>query len=343
MELGALILGVAGHTLTATEREQLQHPLVGGVILFTRNYDSPEQITALCDEIHALRHPPLLIAVDHEGGRVQRFRRGFTRLPPARRFGTLYDRDPAAALHAAEITGWLMAAELRAVGVDFSYAPVLDLDYGVSTVIGDRAFHHHPHTAGQLALAYTRGMRRAGMAATGKHFPGHGAVEADSHLTMVVDERDYEQLAQADLLPFAQLIAAGLEGIMPAHVVYPRCAPEAAGFSPFWLQEVLRQRLGFQGVIFSDDLEMQGAAAAGDILARAQAAVRAGCDMILCCNDFTAMHTLLDSLNIHVSPATRVRMARLYGQAQPPSRAALQQSPSWHTAYATLQAFNATA
>ena len=314
MMLGPVMLDVQGFTLTDEERERLQHPLVGGVILFARNYESPEQIEALIRAIHDLRTPPLLVAVDHEGGRVQRFRNGFTSLPAVARFGELYDENPKRAKRLAETAGWLMAVELRAVGVDFSFAPVLDVDRGISQVIGDRAFHASPEAVSNLAHAYMTGMHRAGMAATGKHFPGHGGVEADSHVAVPVDERTYQDIYMEDVVPFERMIQYGLEGIMPAHVIYPNIDPHPAGFSPFWLQQVLRTTLRFDGVIFSDDLSMEGAKVAGGVVERAQAALVAGCDMVLVCNDPIAAGTLLEKLDYSENPASLLRQARMHGR-----------------------------
>jgi beta-N-acetylhexosaminidase len=318
MSLGPVMLDVAGLELTHEERERLQHPLVGGVILFSRNYESPEQVQRLVADIHARREPQLLVAVDHEGGRVQRFRTGFTELPPTRALGVLHDENPRRAKRLAEACGWLMATELRAVGVDFSFAPVLDLDRGLSEIIGNRAFHADPEVVAELAHAYMRGMHQAGMAATGKHFPGHGAVTADSHAALPVDEREFVDILTEDLVPFERMIHYGLAAIMPAHVVYPKVDAQPAGYSRMWLQEVLRRRLGFQGVIFSDDLSMEGAKGAGDIVARGRAALAAGCDMVLVCNEPAAAERLLDGLGAHDDPASHLRLVRMHGRPGAP-------------------------
>lgn len=316
MSLGPVMLGLAGPALDAEERELLAHPLVGGVILFARNYQSPTQLAALTASIHAVRQPRLLIAVDHEGGRVQRFREGFTRLPAVRRLGEIHDRDPARARRLARATGWLMAAELRVVGVDFSFAPVLDLDRGISTVIGDRAFHHDPQIVAELARAYMAGMQQAGMEAVGKHFPGHGGVSADSHHELPHDPRRYADMVLEDMLPFERLIRAGLAGIMPAHVIYSQVDNRTAGFSPIWIKQILRGRLDFQGAVFSDDLDMAAADVAGDPAARALAALTAGCDVVLACNDRQAALAMLHGLDHTPDPVRQARLIRFHGRGE---------------------------
>lgn len=315
MQLGPIMLDIAGHELTQEDRDVLHHPLVGGVILFTRNFGDVAQLTQLVNAIHAIRDPHLLIAVDHEGGRVQRFRDGFSRLPAAGRIGEVFATNPDKARQLAEEVGWLMATELRCIGIDFSFAPVLDLNYGVSKVIGDRAFHRDPATVFELAYAYIKGMQAAGMAATGKHFPGHGAVVADSHTDIPRDTRDFDTVWSEDITPFRRLIDNGLAAIMPAHVIYSQIDQAAAGFSRFWLQTVLREKLNFQGVIFSDDLNMEGASIAGsDYVARAQAAFSAGCDMALICNNRPAAIQILDKFEALVNPVSRLRLVRMHGR-----------------------------
>ncbi|MDD3354444.1 beta-N-acetylhexosaminidase [Zoogloea sp.] len=310
---GPVMLDVVGHELTAEEREVLQHPLVGGVILFARNYAEPGQLRALTAAIREVR-PMLVISVDHEGGRVQRFRDGFTRLPPMRRLGEAWDGDPQRAGLLARQAGFVLAAELRAHGVDLSYTPVLDLDYGVSTVIGDRAFHRDPKVAAELARQLTIGLADAGLRAVGKHFPGHGAVEADSHVAIPVDGRGFAAVWQEDIQPFL-LLASVLGGVMPAHVIFEKIDARPAGFSPFWLQEVLRGRLGFQGVIFSDDLTMEGASVAGGIVARAEAAHQAGCDMVLVCNRPELAVELLDHWAPELAEGSQARIDALRPRA----------------------------
>src|SRR6266487_260153 len=312
MTLGPVMLDVTGLRVTPEEKEILRHPSVGGVILFARNFESPKQLSALTAEIRGLRRPELLIAVDHEGGRVQRFQEGFTRIPPMRLLGERWDASAAQARTLAESTGYVIAVELRSHGVDFSFAPVLDVDFGSSSIIGDRAFSDDPAVIAALAGAFVAGSTAGGTASVGKHFPGHGYVKADSHLDVPVDERGLVEIEVVDLLPYRELIKGGLGGIMPAHVIYPKVDRRPAGFSPVWLKEVLRGRLGFDGMIFSDDLSMEGASVAGGVVQRAEAALAAGCDMILVCNAPQAASQVLYGLN--AGPLDRVRAERMRGR-----------------------------
>jgi beta-N-acetylhexosaminidase len=293
---GPAVIDVVGTVLTDEDRERLRHPATGGLILFSRNYESPEQLLSLTEDVERLREPSLPVCVDHEGGRVQRFRAGFSAIPPMRELGRLWDRDRDAARETARAIAYIVGAELAAHGVDFSFAPVLDLDYGGSSVIGDRALHFDPTAVGALGAAIVQGFADAGMGAVGKHFPGHGYAEADSHVAVPTDERKIAEIAKKDLVPFRMAIEAGLAGVMPAHVIYPQVDPEPAGYSRHWLQEVLRGQLAFQGLIFSDDLSMEGASVAGGIPERARAALAAGCDMVLLCNDPAGQQLLLESL-----------------------------------------------
>ncbi|MBS1212026.1 MAG: beta-hexosaminidase [Proteobacteria bacterium] len=328
------MIDLRGPVLLPEEREQLAHPATGGVILFSRNYESPEQLVELTASIRSAR-PGILIAVDHEGGRVQRFREGFSRLPAAARYAESYGDDERALQGALKSAGWLMAAELLAVGVDFSFAPVLDVDCGISEIIGDRSFSRDPADAGRCALAFAQGMREAGMAAVGKHFPGHGGVALDSHLTLPEDPRPYAQIAARDLLPFRRLIDAGLEGIMPAHVIYSSVDTRPAGFSERWIGGVLRDELKFDGAVFSDDLSMAGAAFAGGFADRARLALAAGCDMVLVCNDPEAAASVLDDSPQPEAPR-QDRLSRMRGHFHL-DRAALLQSPSWQKAHELLK------
>jgi beta-N-acetylhexosaminidase len=307
---GPAVIDVVGLALTDDDRKRLLHPATGGVILFSRNYETPEQLTALCEEIEKLREPALPICVDHEGGRVQRFKTGFTLLPPMRELGRLWDRDRPAGRAAARAAAYVAAAELAAHGVDFSFAPVLDLDFGASGVIGDRALHYDPTAVGALGASLIQGFADAGMAAVGKHFPGHGFCEADSHVAVPTDGRKFAEIWKKDILPYKPAIEAGMAAVMPAHVIYPEVDPEPAGYSRYWLQDVLRGKLGFDGLIFSDDLSMEGASTAGGIAERARAALGAGCDMVLLCNDPAGQEVLLESLK-DVPLATQERLERM--------------------------------
>jgi beta-N-acetylhexosaminidase len=313
--IGPAVIDLQGTTLSAAERGRLLHPATGGVILFSRNYRDRAQLRALISEIRDVR-PDLLLCVDQEGGRVQRLREGFTPLPPMRRLGELWDRDAKAARAAARAAGLVIAAELAEKEIDFSFAPVLDLDYGSSTVIGDRAFHADPEAVGQLAAAFIGGLAEAGMAAVGKHFPGHGYVRADSHVDLPRDDRSLEDILKRDVLPYRAAIAAGLAGVMPAHVVYTRVDAQPAGYSAYWLREVLRGQLGFDGLIFSDDLSMRGATGAGGVAERAQLALEAGCDMVLLCNDASNQEALLESLR-DAAYVSMARVARMRAKGAP--------------------------
>jgi len=314
LPLGPLMIDIAGTELTDLDRQRLCHPLVGGIILFSRNYANREQLCALTAEIHALRQPPLLIAVDHEGGRVQRFRDGFTRLPPMRTLGQLHDRDPQAALAAARDVGLVLASELRACGVDYSFTPVLDLDYGPSRVIGDRAFHRDPEVVVALAGALGEGLKAGGMGTCGKHFPGHGYVIPDSHVELPIDDRPLAAM-QEDLVPYRKL---ALDAVMAAHVIYDCFDCNTAVFSNKWIS-YLRNDLKFDGVVFTDDLSMAGAGVVGDMLARVQTAWAAGCDMLLVCNDPDSVAQVLDNWQPAPDPRRSRRVARLLPQQAAPA------------------------
>jgi beta-N-acetylhexosaminidase len=314
LPLGAAVIDPEGPALSEDDRKRLLHPGVGAVILFAHNYENPQQLAALTAEIDALRDPPLPVCVDHEGGRVQRFRDGFTAIPAMRTLGKLWDRDRDAGREAAGAVGTVMAAELGAHGVDFSFAPVLDLDYGASGVVGNRALHYDPIAVGALAAALIKSLDDAGMAAVGKHFPGHGFAIADSHVAAACDERSRDDILRKDMAPYAPAIAAGLAAIMPAHVVYPDADPEPAGYSKYWLQEILRKELGFDGLIFSDDLSMEGASGAGTIPERANAALAAGCDMVLLCQDPKGQEALLEAVgNLVIAEPRRLERMRKRG------------------------------
>lgn len=339
LPLGPVMLDVEGQELTQEDKDLLAHPAVGGLILFSRNFDSVEQVTQLVKSIRAARNGDLIIAVDHEGGRVQRFREGFTVLPTAASIGGLFAEQPELACEKARALGQLLALELRSIDIDLSFAPVLDLDYGCSSVIGDRAWHSEPASLVELAKATMMGMRNAGMASTGKHFPGHGAVVADSHLELPVDERSFAAL-QRDIQPFKALIDAGMESIMPAHVLYPAIDKEQpAGFSQRWTNEILRGELGFDGVVFSDDLSMAGAAASGNHAERAELAIQAGCDIALVCNDRAGTVQIIDYFGAAVAPAKR--LPKLRGKGVVNSLAEIQQTAEWQSARNLLGETNA--
>ncbi len=331
MALGPVMLDIEGRQLTPADRTLLQEPSVGGVILFSRNYESPAQLSELVEAIRALRSPPLLIAVDHEGGRVQRFRDGFSEIPPMRHLGRLYDEDADEAVALAKTAGWLIASELRAMDIDLSFTPCVDLDWGVSEIIGDRAFHVNPDVVAELASAYCAGLRDAGMAAVAKHFPGHGAVVADSHEQLPVDRRSYSELLD-DMRPYERLISKRqLAGVMIAHIVYSETDSLPASFSPYWIKEQLRSQLGYDGAVLCDDLGMKAAATMGSMPKRARLALDAGCDMVIVCNDRPAASETVAALSDYSDPLSYVRLARLHATGKF-ERDSLIDSEKWQVA-----------
>ncbi len=336
--LGPLMLDLAACALSERERAQLRDPLVGGVILFSRNYENPAQLAGLVAEIRALR-PELLIAADTEGGRVQRFRRGFLRLPAAARYGDLYRSDPAAALQVAYAGGWLLAAELRALDIDLAFAPVVDVDAGISGVIGDRAFARDAAAVSALSAAHVQGLRAAGMAATAKHFPGHGQVAPDSHQELPEDARRLSDIEALDERPYRALIAGGLESVMVAHVLYPAVDQRPASVSARWIRQRLRADLGFTGVVFSDDLSMGGLAGLGDVHARFAAALQAGCDMIPVCNRPGDVAALLQAGRIAADPAAGRRLLGLRGKGPAAGLEVLRATPEYARNFNIMRSF----
>ena len=337
--MGPLMVDVEGAFLSAEDVDVLSHPLVGSVLLYTRNYRNPKQISELCEAIRGLRTPHLLISTDHEGGRVQRFREGFTALPAARLIGRRFDEDRQEGLRCAHAVGWLLAVELRAVGVDFSFAPCVDLDWGLSEVIGDRAFHRDPDAVAALAAAWLAGMREAGMAAVAKHFPGHGAVRADSHVALPIDRRSLADM-EPDIKPYRLLIENQLPGVMTAHVEYPAVDASPASLSRRWITEILRGDLGFHGCVFADDLSMAGVAGSGDVLARARLALAAGCDVLPILNDRSAVQQVLASFKPQVAlPVSQARLVRMRARGAPPTD--LAGDPRWHAAVRGVEELSA--
>lgn len=333
---GPVVLDVKGKQLDADDARRISHPLTGGVILFARNFESRAQLVSLTREIRALRDD-VLICIDHEGGRVQRCKTdGFTHLPAMARLGELWDRDVLAATRAAVACGYVLAAELRACDIDLSFTPVLDLDYGRSGVIGDRAFHADPRVVAMLANHLTHGLLLAGMANCGKHFPGHGHVEADSHVAVPVDERTLEEILEQDVRPY-QWMGMTLASVMPAHVIYPKVDPNPAGFSRYWLHDILRGQLGFEGVIFSDDLSMEGASVAGTVTQGARAALDAGCDMVLICNHPERADQLLAELDVSIDKASQRRVRRLFSRGKAMDWNKLEQDAGYRSALRQLR------
>jgi beta-N-acetylhexosaminidase len=314
LPLGSIMIDIEGLALTATDVKRLLNPLVAGVILFSRHYESIEQLQKLTTAIHQLRHPRLLIAVDHEGGRVQRFRAGFTGLPAMQKIGDLYQQNKVQAQQLAETTGWLLATELLVCGVDFSFAPVVDLNYGTSSVIGDRSFAEQEKDVADLSFQLMNGMHKAGMCAVAKHFPGHGYIKEDTHTEIAIDYRSLEQIIQKDIQPFLHLISNNIEAIMPAHVIYPKIDELPAGFSAKWLQDILRKQCHFDGAIISDDISMRAVTNLGTPSQVAAKALAAGCDLVLVCNDLRASDEVLANLQYQASVVSHARLIRLHGK-----------------------------
>jgi beta-N-acetylhexosaminidase len=334
------MIDLGGTSVERDDHRWLQHPVVGGIILFARNFTDRDQVRELVRQIHALRAEaggtPLLIAVDQEGGRVQRFKEGFTRLPPLRWLGHLHDQSASHARKLATLAARVMATEIIDTGVDFSFAPCIDIDRGACEVIGDRALHSAPDVVAELSLAYMQGMRQAGMAAVAKHFPGHGAVTGDSHLVLPEDPRPLTELSD-DMRPYSTLIDDGLQGVMMAHIRYTECDTQIASLSDYWMNTVLRRQLGFNGAIFSDDLSMKGAAVGGDAGERALAALRAGADMVLVCNDRAAVGPVVSALENYQDPVAHARLAAMRANTQRYNNAPYG-SAGWEADVETLQA-----
>ncbi|ODN41951.1 beta-N-acetylhexosaminidase [Piscirickettsia litoralis] len=335
--LGPLLVGIEGLELTREERQLLAHPLIGGVILFARNYSDPEQLVRLTAEVKVIKEPRLMIAVDQEGGRVQRFKKGFSAIAAMARLGEHYQKDAAAALLEAIDVGWLLASELLSCGVDFSFTPVLDLRDDASQVIGQRAFSNRPDIVAALGKNLMQGMQRAGMvAAVGKHYPGHGGVIEDSHITLPIDKRSFSEIWQKDLIPFQKMIKAGLAGVMASHVVYSQIDEASAGYSQYWLNVILRQQLGFKGLVFSDDLGMGAAFHQGDAVARVRSALQAGCDMALLCNEREDVLSVINTLSVTTDLTAKIQ--NFYGHSSFGTLADLQQDAQYQQTLKHVQA-----
>lgn len=324
-KLGPCIVDIAGINLTAQERTFIAQSAVGGIILFTRNFEHYDQLMRLVTDIRSV-NPQLIIAVDHEGGRVQRFKTGFTRIPAMQSFLALYKKNPEQTLTLIKNTGWLMAAELLKVGIDISYAPVLDADQNKSDIIGNRAFSPDPNDIVAMAGAFMAGMQEAGMATTGKHFPGHGSVVEDSHLTLPIDFRPLSEIQKHDLIPFTKLLHQ-CDALMPAHIIFEQIDNQPVGFSAIWLQKILRQQMGYDGVVFSDDLSMEGAAGIGSYAKRAQAAMQAGCDAVIVCNNPQGAQEVVNALT-DLSFAS-LRLPRMQAQFNRLDDTPLFENPRW--------------
>ena len=338
MGRGFIMTDISGRELTSADRDLLLEENVGGVILFSRNYESPQQISKLVQEIRNLKSPPLLVAVDHEGGRVQRFRNGFTDIPAMRKIGRLYEINANVALKVSETVGWIIGAELRSVGIDLSFAPCVDLDWGVSSVIGDRSFHKNKYAVENLAYHFSKGMRESGMSPVAKHFPGHGAVAIDSHEDLPVDRREFSKLLD-DIYPYESLIRKNtVPAVMMAHIIYKEADNLPASISEYWMQNHLRNQLNFNGVIFSDDLSMNALRDYGDTVTRAEKALRSGCDMILICNDRDNTKKVIQAKKNHRNYNSMIRIARVSGK-KTYSLGELQNDQKWRSARALIEKF----
>lgn len=334
---GPVMADVNAYALTEEEKQRLTDPAIGGVILFRRNFQNTEQLKRLVSEIKSLRKPELIIAVDHEGGRVQRFIEGFTRLPAMNVLGEIWNTAGEAAAKAqAEQTGWVLATELSACGIDLSFTPVLDLDWNQCAVIGNRSFHSDPEIVTELALALQKGLNRGGMKSCGKHFPGHGFVEGDSHHVLPQDDRTLADLEAADLIPFRRLALSGMAALMPAHVVYPQIDSRPAGFSAVWLKTILRNNIGFNGVIFSDDLTMEGAVSAGSIKERAYLSFEAGCDIVLVCNRPDLVDELRHDFTLPANPDLAGRWQYMANTLSAQTATAIMDTPEFKAAQAAV-------
>lgn len=317
MTIGPLMIDVEGLALQDEEVKRIMHPMVGGLILFTRNYKDTVQLKTLTDAIRKIRGHDFLIAVDHEGGRVQRFREGFTTIPAMRKLGEVWDKDPKRANHLAFLIGQIIATELRVFDIDFSFTPVLDIDYNESTVIRDRAFHNDIEAIKALASSILEGLKEGGMRGVGKHFPGHGYIKADSHLSVSEDERTFDEIASKDMSIFISLIKHGLNAVMPSHVIYSAVDKHPAGFSSFWLKDQLREKFHFKGAIFSDDMSMKGAILGGEMKDRILKALEAGCDMVLLCNSPQLVDEVLLHLDWKMSSENISRLLSMKGTKEP--------------------------
>ena len=317
MTIGPLMIDVEGLILKDDDIKRIMHPMVGGLILFTRNYKDTVQLKTLTDAIRKIRGHDFLIAVDHEGGRVQRFREGFTIIPAMRKLGEVWDKDPKRANHLAFLIGQIIATELRVFDIDFSFTPVLDIDYSESTVIRDRAFHVDIEAIKALASNLLEGLKEGGMHGVGKHFPGHGYIKADSHLSISEDERTFDEIASKDMSIFISLIKHGLNAVMPSHVLYSEADKHPAGFSSFWLKDQLREKFHFKGAIFSDDMSMKGAILGGEMKDRILKALEAGCDMVLLCNSPQLVDEVLLHLDWKMSSESITRLLSMKGAKEP--------------------------